>query len=227
MVLGEDDDQRFSQMRAAVCVFVKELPKIQSPEDLEIEDITYTRVVPRSKIWNEVLVRFGTVSERDEVISGAVNLKDAQVEAGVWLEIPDHLQADFKVLIQYGNDARRHYGNDVRRLVRFFKEEYGLVLHLGLPLGQWLKVTPNKARELGRFWRQKADTAMRPTLSSSRTLDDTLLQEAAATAFMGSSSPVTGAYAVPITSTPTRGPAPQPTHGEDESMPEETGQSDF
>ena len=109
MVLDDQADpgERYTQIRAAVCVFFKDFLKVESPEDLDIEDFSFPRVVPRSKIRNEVLVRFATVSERDEVISRAVNLKDTTREAGVRLEIPDHLQADFKVLIQYGNEARK------------------------------------------------------------------------------------------------------------------------
>ena len=100
VVLGGSDEQ-FTRTRAAVCVFLRDLLKIDSPEDLDMEDISFPRVVSRSKIRNEVLVRFATISERDEVISHAVNLRDSSQEAGVRLEIPDHLQADFKVLIQY------------------------------------------------------------------------------------------------------------------------------
>ena len=119
-----------------MCVFLRDKLKVENPEELDFDDISFPRVVQRSKIRNEVLVRFSSVSERDEVISHAVNLKDCQTDTGVRLDIPDHLQADFKVLIQYGNDARKHYGVDVRRSVRFFEEEYGLILHLGLPSGQ-------------------------------------------------------------------------------------------
>ena len=95
-------------------MFLKEMLKIDAPEDLDFEDISLPRVVARSKIRNEVLVRFVSVAERDEVISHAVNLKDVQTDAGVWLDIPDHLQADFKILIQYGNNARKHYGTELR-----------------------------------------------------------------------------------------------------------------
>ena len=80
-----DHDRRFTQMRAAVCVFLKEMLKIDAPEDLDFEDISLPRVVARSKIRNEVLVRFASVAERDEVISHAVNLKDVQTDAGLSL----------------------------------------------------------------------------------------------------------------------------------------------
>ena len=166
--------------------------------------------------------------ERDEVISHAANLKDCQGDAGVWLEIPDHLQSDFKVLIQYGNEARKHYGGEVRWSVRFFEEELGLILHLGLPSGQWLRVTPHEAREMGKFRRIRATDAMKMTLSSSQSPDASLLQEAAAKAFFPVSSPLTGANALPLTSTPVR-PGASPVGGtiveEDIAMNESPGPS--
>ena len=112
-------------------------------------------------------------------------------------------------MIQYGNEARKHYGEEVRRSVRFFEEEWGLILHLGIPGGQWLKVTPNEAREMGKFRRRRVDQAMKKTLMESQSLDDSLLlREAAAKAFAPLPAMVTGANAVPITSTPIRSSAP-------------------
>ena len=83
VITDPDADLRYTQMQAAVCVLLRDLLKIVSPEGLDIEDISFVREVPRSKIRSEVLVCFATVSERDEVISHAVNLKGVQVEAGV------------------------------------------------------------------------------------------------------------------------------------------------
>ena len=120
MVLGDPEEQ-FTRVRAAVCVFLHDVLKVDAPEVLDIEDISFPRVVALSNIRSEVLIRFRTVSERVEVISHAVNLKGQDREAGVRLEIPDHLQADFKVLIQYGNEAKKHYGPDVRRSIQFFR----------------------------------------------------------------------------------------------------------
>ena len=61
---------------------------------------------------------------------------------------------------------------------------------------------------MGKFRRQRADDAMRKTLSSSQSLDESLLREAAAKAFVPLSSPLTGANAVPVTSTPTHSNVP-------------------
>ena len=140
------------------------------------------------------------------------------------LDIPDHLQADFKVLIKYGNDARNHYGKEVKRSVRFSEEDLGLVLHLGLPSGKWIRVAPDEAREVGKFRKQRSLTSMRQALSSRSNVDDSIANEAAFKAFTMSdvSTPLTGSNAVPITSTPRR-------DGSDEEMgnPEQERSKDF
>ena len=136
------------------------------------------------------------------------------------LDIPDHLQADFKALIQYGNEARDHYGKEVKRSVRFFEEELGLILHLGLPSGKWVK--PSEAREIGKYRRQHSLSSMRRALDSKRDLDDSMVDEAAFKAFTMTDSPLTGSNTVPITSTPTRAPANNSVEP-DEEMPETSG----
>ena len=57
-----------------------------------------------------------------------------------------------------------------------------------------------------RFRHQCEDNAMRKTLSPSPVLDDLLLQESAAKAYV-EIPPVTGANAIHVMFTPTRGPA--------------------
>ena len=61
---------------------------------------------------------------------------------------------------------------------------------------------------MGKIRRQRVDQAMRKTLMESQTLDDSLLREAAAKAFAPLPALLTGANAVPITSTPIRPNAP-------------------
>ena len=56
----------------------------------------------RGNVKDKVLVHVTNSNDRDEVIGHAVNLKDVSFPAGVRLVIPGHLQADFRVLIQYG-----------------------------------------------------------------------------------------------------------------------------
>ena len=153
------------------------------------------------------------MSDRDEVISHAANLKDAGKPAGVRLDIPDHLQSDFKVLIKYGNDAKNHYGKEVKHSVRFSEEDLGLFLHLGLPSGKWIWVSPDEACEVGKFRKQRSLSSMRQALSSRASVDDSIADEAAFKAFTTSdvSTPLTGSNALPITSTPRR-------EGSDEEM---------
>ena len=113
---GEDDSDQFLRLRAAVYLFMADFLKVDKPEELEIEDLIVQRPMRRGNVKNEVLVTFTNVSERDEVIAHAANLKDSTVPAGVRLDIPSHLQSDFKILIQYGNEARAHFGGEVKRL---------------------------------------------------------------------------------------------------------------
>ena len=145
--LGPDADaaESFIRLRAAVYLFMKENLEIKDPEELEIEDLVVQRPMRRGNIKDEVLVKFGSVTERDEFIGHAINLKDVGFPAGVCLDIPPHLQADFKALVQYGNDARAHFGGDIKRSVRFHEQDLGLVLNLCLPSGKWIVVSSSEA----------------------------------------------------------------------------------
>ena len=146
--MGPDSDQagEFLRLRAAVYLFMSESLKIKDLEEIELEDLVLQRPMRRSNVKDEVLVRFASVSERDEVIGHAVNLKDSPTPAGVRLDIPGHLQSDFKTLVQYGNNARAHFGGDIKRSIRFAEQDYGLILNLCLPSGKWIVVSPNEAR---------------------------------------------------------------------------------
>ena len=84
MVLGDPEEQ-FTRVRAAVCVFLHDVLKVDAPEVLDIEDISFPRVVALSNIRSEVLIRFRTVSERDEVISH----ESQGSRSGSWGEIGD------------------------------------------------------------------------------------------------------------------------------------------
>lgn len=54
---------------------------------------------PRSKIKHEVVVEFETKQLRDAVKAKAINLANCRDEAGVRLELPDHLQKSFRLLM--------------------------------------------------------------------------------------------------------------------------------
>ena len=152
------------RLRAAVYLFLSDFLKIKDPEDLEIDDLIVQRPMRRGNVKDEVLVRFANVSDRDEVIGHAVNLKDAAKPAGVRLDIPSHLQSDFKILIQYGNDAKAHFGSEVKRSVCFFEQEYGLVLNVCLPSGKWITVSPAEARAVIKHRKRQEEKSFYHTL---------------------------------------------------------------
>ena len=164
--MGLDPAEEFLRLRAAVYLFLAENLKIEKPEEIEIEDLIVQRPMRRGNVKDEVLVRFGSESERDEVIGHAVKLRDLSFPAGVRLDIPGHLQSDFKVLIQYGNEAKNHFGGEIKRSVRFFEQEYSLVLNLCLPSGKWIVVSPSEARAIIKHGRQLEDRSFCHTLSN-------------------------------------------------------------
>ena len=141
--------------------------KVANPEELEIEDLVVQRPMRRGNIKDEVLVWFTNSNDRDGVIGHAANLKDVPFPGGVCLDIPGHLQADFKVLIQYGNDAKAHFGGDKKRSVRLQEQDFNLVLNLCLPSGKWIVVSPREARSVIRHRRQLEERSFQHTLSSS------------------------------------------------------------
>ena len=138
--LGEDS------LEVSVRRFLGELLKMPEVADIPIEHTEKCRKVPRSPVRDEVLVRFGVATARDEVFSHASNLKGKA--AGVRLDIPEHLQADFRVLLGYGRDAATLYDGQIRRSVRFVDEEYGLCLNICLPdTDTWIRISPRQALE--------------------------------------------------------------------------------
>ena len=89
---------------------------------------------------------------------------------------------------------------------------------------------------MSRFRQSRADSAMKKTLSLSKSLDESLLAEAAAKAFVHI-PPATGANAIPASSMPVRNPisspSPSPSAGvevlckdTDEAMPGASGTSE-
>ena len=63
----------------------------------------------RGRIKDEIIVIFKTSGDRDLVQSFAPNLKELGGEAGVRLEIPEHLHTTFKLLEGHANGIRAKY----------------------------------------------------------------------------------------------------------------------
>ena len=72
----------------------------------------------RSKIQDEVLIRFGSSQDRDIVQSYAVNLSTSKGKAGLRLDVPDHLRGLFRMFEEHAAALRERYGH-VKRAIRF------------------------------------------------------------------------------------------------------------
>ena len=115
---------------------------------MPIELVTETSRQPRSKIHDEVIVQFTKVEDRDVVYAYAGNLAKQNGKAGIRLEIPEHLRADFRMLESHGNAVRAAIGQGVRRSIRFDDAERNLILNIRLEEGEpWISVDVMQARE--------------------------------------------------------------------------------
>lgn len=92
-----------------------------------------------------VLVTFENVETRDLVRAGAKNL--AGVDAGLRLEIPDHLLGSFRVLNDLAFELKKKNGN-LKRNIKFDDANLDLAMDVCPDTGrQWRTVTPGEARQ--------------------------------------------------------------------------------
>ena len=104
---------------------------------LEIPRITVARIcidfvrrvsgTRRSRVENEVLVRFVDVADRDAVQSYAPNLAKWTGKAGIRLEIPTHLRPTFRLLDNHSSELKKKYVN-AKRSMKFEDSTRSLVL---------------------------------------------------------------------------------------------------
>ena len=96
------------------------------------------------QVKDEVLVRFDSTRERDDVRSFAKNLE--RKGRGLRLEVPDHLWPSFRVLQQLGYELRLKNPN-LRRNVLFDDVNCDLKMDFSTDTGTtWKTVSPSEAR---------------------------------------------------------------------------------
>ena len=103
-----------------------------------------------------------------------------------------------------GNEARAHFGDEVKRSVRFFEQEYSLVLNLCLPSGKWITVSPSEARAVIKHRRQLEEKSFHHTLAQSSFGSPSFSANAMEKAWLSPlpCTPLSGSNAVPLSSTP-------------------------
>ena len=115
-------------------------------QNLEIVSVRRIRQARRSKIADEVLVKYGTVEERDIVQSYAPNLSRANGTAGVRIDFPAHLRGTFRLLESHGSLLKRKYP-ELKRSIKFDDQSLSLVMDVKLSaVDNWERVDERGAR---------------------------------------------------------------------------------
>ena len=114
--------------------------------DEELGQVAISRTKePRNKNKDEFIVTFESKQIRDAVKAAAPNLANHRDSAGMRLQVPDHLQRDFKALMNLSYDLKKRHPN-LKRNVKFDEDDYGLFMDIKLnESGDWKRVKPAQA----------------------------------------------------------------------------------
>lgn len=169
-----------SEIKESVIDFLNE--KLRIPAGVVVgSDIEVIRRVTSgrfSKITDEVLIVFCSISIRDTVTSYARNLGEWIDEknnptAGLRLEIPDHLSGIHKDLKIYGGILRKEHGDGLKRSIKFDDASLTLCMDVKLPgCDEWIRVPHDLAKE-ERITKERSNTAdtRRRLLSSTSSIE--------------------------------------------------------
>ena len=122
---------------------------MKKEEEADLGPITIRKVrkrKPRHK--DEIVATFDTAETRDYVKSLAPYLANHQDEAGMRLQIPDHLQRLFRVFMNLSFDLKKKH-QELKRSVKF--DDLGMTLYMDVQLqrdGPWRRIDPDQALKL-------------------------------------------------------------------------------
>ena len=132
------------------CVFVEE-------EMGEIEVRRVRDLKDRGGARDEAVVVFETKGVRDTIKGKAANLANFGLEAGMRLDIPNHLQKDFKLLTNLAYDMKQK-NPELKRNIKFDKDEVGLFMDVLVKAGgQWRRISTEQAKTLNSRKRRGSD----------------------------------------------------------------------
>ena len=117
----------------------------QVVQGVQIEMVRKLEQPRRSKIHDEVLIRFANVHSRDVIQSYTPNLAEAKGLAGLRLELPDHLRGVFRQFEEHATALRCKYGQ-VKRAIRFEDSEKTLCMDVKLERTGWHRISHNELR---------------------------------------------------------------------------------
>ena len=134
---------------AGVKDFLKE--KLNMEDSFLEEDLGGVQVKKclekKAKNKHEVVVTFEEKQVRDAVKAQGPNLASYREEAGMRLQIPDHLQKDFQALMSVAFDLKKK-NPELKRNVKFDEESLGLFMDFqSKKEGQWRRMRPEQAKK--------------------------------------------------------------------------------
>ena len=118
----------------------------------KIQSIDRVKIPSGPTVRDEVLIVFTDAEARDLVIGAAAKLapfvdSQGRSTAGIRMEVPGHLQHEFRALYKYGQGVRTRHGPGTRRHVKFNDVDRNLFLNVKLPGDeQWTRVSGEVAK---------------------------------------------------------------------------------
>ena len=100
---------------------------------IEFEHIERVHQARRSRIKDEVMVRFSNTAERDITQSYAANLASQGGTAGIRMVIPEHLRGLFKLFEVHGGKMREKFGPNFKRSIKFDDPTQALIMDIKMP----------------------------------------------------------------------------------------------
>ena len=95
----------------------------------------------RSKIHDQVLIRFKSSRTRDLIQSYALNLANHQGKAGLRLQIPEHLRGLHKMYESHGDRLKKEQGPGLKRSINLDDATQSLVMDVKLSEDdEWLRI---------------------------------------------------------------------------------------
>ena len=171
------------------------------------DSVRRTRTSYTSKIKDEVLVIFDTVSSRDYIFSHAKNLgkipKESRLLRGLRLDYPAHLGSDYRALDMYGAKLKGKFGDGFRRNMRFDDDIQGLYMDIFLPASkEWVRVSANMAKEERNVLNEFNETESRKKIQDGLRLSSILTGANALPVVPAQEEALRDIWNAPTTSTP-------------------------
>ena len=149
----------------------------------------------------EALVLFTDKDVRDMVLGSAAKLAayinaEGKPTAGMRIEVPRHLQTDFRILFKYGQGLRTCHGQGTRRHVKFCDVDCSLFLNVKLPGDEgWSRVSTEVAKRGLRAKNKASDGELERRLDiTGEPLDRPRSASTSSAATTRSNSPSTSAW---------------------------------